>query len=80
MIVLIHKHVNAVFISCSVHHFSIALYLEGILDVHQKTLLIMQHKTETDGQIESWISEQTRIDDDDDIVANNHIGGIGNVI
>ena len=27
----------------------------------------MQHKTETDGEIQSWISEQPRIDDDDDI-------------
>ena len=26
----------------------------------------MQHKTETDGEIQSWISEQARIDDDDD--------------
>ena len=46
-----------------------ALHLEGILDVHQKTFLIMQHKTTTDGEIESCISEQARIDYDDDIVA-----------
>ena len=26
----------------------------------------MQHKTETNGEIQSWISEQARIDDDDD--------------
>ena len=43
LIVLIHKHVNAVFISCSVHHVGIELHLEGLLDVHQKTFQVM-HK------------------------------------
>ena len=29
----------------------------------------MQHKTENDGEIESWIAEQARNDDDDAIAA-----------
>ena len=28
--------------------------------------LKMQHKTETDGEQDAWISEQARADDDDD--------------
>ena len=56
--------------SCSVHNFGLPLHLQGLLDVQQKTFLIMQHMTETDGEIESWISEQARIDyDDDDNIA-----------
>ena len=50
------------------HRLDLALHLEGLLDVHQKTLQ-MQRKTETDGENESWISEQARPDDDDDIFA-----------
>ena len=69
LIVLIHKHVNAVFISCSIHHVGLALHLEGILDVHQKTFQIMQQNTETDGEIVLWISEKARNDDDDYTVA-----------
>ena len=65
-IVLIHKHVNGVIISFSIHHFRLALHLEGILDVHQKTFQIMQRKTDTDDEKESWISEQGRPDDNDD--------------
>ena len=41
----------------------------GLLDVRQNTFQVIQQKTETDGEIESWIYEQVRIDDDDDIVA-----------
>ena len=50
------------------HPFVLALYLEGLPDVHQKTLQ-MQRKIETDGENESWISEQARPDDYDDITA-----------
>ena len=35
------------------------------MDVHQNTFEIMQQKTETDGEIESWIYEQPRFDEDD---------------
>ena len=65
LIVLIHKHVNAVFISCSVHHVGLELHLDSLLDVHQKTFQVMQQKTETDGEIVSWITEKARNDDDD---------------
>ena len=56
------------YLSCSIHRFGIALHLEGILDVHQKTLQ-MQRKTETDWENESWISDQARPDDDDATIA-----------
>ena len=56
------------YLSCSIHRFGLVLYLDGILDVHQKTLQ-MQRKTETDGEHESWISEQAQPDDDDAIIA-----------
>ena len=57
------------YLSYSIPHVGIALHLEGLLDVHQKTLQ-MQRKTETDGENESWISEQAPSDDDDnDIIA-----------
>ena len=39
------------------------------MDVRQNKFQVIQQKTETDGEIESWIYEQARIDDDDDIVA-----------
>ena len=65
LIELINKHVNAVFISCSNHHFGLALNLGGLVDVHQNTFQVMQQKTEPDGEIESWIYGQARIDYDD---------------
>ena len=68
IVLLLHKHANAVFISCSIHHVGLALHLEGLLDVHLKTFQ-MQQKTETDGEIVSWISEKARNDDDDYTVA-----------
>ena len=34
------------------------------MNVHQNTFQVMQENTETDGEIESWIYEQARIDDD----------------
>ena len=34
------------------------------MDVHQNTFQVMQQKTETDGEIESWIYGQAQIDDD----------------
>ena len=41
------------------------------MDVHQNTFQVMQQKTETDGEIESWIYEQARIDDDDIVAMYN---------
>ena len=35
------------------------------------TVQVMQQKTETDGEIESWIYEQARIDDDDIVAMYN---------
>ena len=46
LIILINKHVNALFISCSIHHFGLAFNVGGLVDVRQ---------TETDGEIEPWI-------------------------
>ena len=40
------------------------------MDVHQNTFQVMQ-KTETDGEIESWIYEQAGIDDDDIVAMYN---------
>ena len=37
------------------------------MSIRIPSISIMQHKTETDGEVQSWISEQARIDDDDDI-------------
>ena len=54
LIVLINKHVNAVIISCSIHHFGLAFHLGGLVDVHQNTFQVMKQNTETDGEIESW--------------------------
>ena len=65
------KHVNAVFISCSIHHFGLALNLGGLVDVHHNTFQVMQQRTETDGEIEPWIYEQARIDDDDIVTMYN---------
>ena len=45
-------------------YFGLALNLGGLVDVHQNTFQVMQQKTDTDGEIESWIYEQARIDDD----------------
>ena len=56
------------YLSCIIHRFGLALHLEGLLDVLQN-ILQMQRKTETDGENESWITEQARTDDDDDIIA-----------
>ena len=44
-----HKHVNVTFISRSLHHFGLALYLEGILDVHQKTFIIAHATQDRNG-------------------------------
>ena len=77
LIVLINNHVNAVFISCSIRHFGLALNLGGVVDVHQNTFQVMQQNTKTPGEIYSWIYERARIDDDD-IVAmyyNHDMGG-----
>ena len=41
------------------------------MDVHQNTFQVMQQKTEPDGEIESWIYEQARIDDDDIVAIYN---------
>ena len=71
LIVLINKHVNALFISCSIHHFGLAFNVGGLVDVRQNTFQVIQQKTETDGEIESWIYEQARIDDDDIVVMYN---------
>ena len=56
------------YLSCSIGRFGLALHLEGLLDVHQKTLQ-MQRNTETDGANESMIPEQARPDYDDGIIA-----------
>ena len=59
------------YISCSIHNFGIALHLGGLVDVHQNTFQVMQQNIETDGEIESWIYEQARIDDDDIVAMYN---------
>ena len=41
------------------------------MDVRQNTFQVIQQKTETDGEIESWIYEQARIDDDDIVAMYN---------
>ena len=41
------------------------------MDVHQNAFQVMQQKTETDGEIGSWIYEQARIDDDDIVAMYN---------
>ena len=43
------------------------------MDVHQNTfqVLVMQQKTETDGETKSWIYEQARIDDADIVAIYN---------
>ena len=71
LIVVINKHVNAVFISCSIHHFGLAFNVEGLVAVHQNTFQVMQQNTETYGETESCIYEQARIDDDDIIAMYN---------
>ena len=62
-------------VTCSIHHVGLALNLGGIVDVHQNTFQVMQQNTETDGEIESWIYEQARIDDDDIVAMYNHYMG-----
>ena len=70
---LINKHVNALFISCSrpIHHFGLAFNVGDIVDVRQNTFQVIQQKTETDGEIESLIYEQARIYDDDIVAMYN---------
>ena len=41
------------------------------MDVRQNTFQVIQQTTETDGEIESWIYEQARIDDDDIVAMYN---------
>ena len=59
------------YLTYSMHSYGLSLHLEGLLDVHQKTFQMQCN--ETDGDKESWISEQARHhDDDDDIFAMYH--------
>ena len=41
------------------------------MDVRQNTFQVIQQKTETNGEIESWIYEQARSDDDDIVAMYN---------